>query len=156
MKSVCLTTPEEFRLTPARDPQRLCSACGTVGTTSRIWRCVRGQQPLFAYYCTGCWPSEVGRHRAEIKAEGELRWARIFTDELPTSSSAQCFEESATWFAVLETIQDLEDHLSRAGAPNPKEFLADTAKSIVNQASTLEGPMPDEVANFVRRHGTAA
>lgn len=157
MQRVSLTTPEEFRASPARDPHRACSACGTLGTSSRIWRSASGQQPLIAYYCTGCWPSEVARHRAEMEADGERAWVRMFNDDnRPTSFSAGSFEESETWFAVLETIQGLEEFLSRAGAPNPGELLAEMANYIINQPNTLEGPMPDAVANFVRRHGTVA
>jgi hypothetical protein len=62
--------------------------------------------------------------------------------------------ETATWYGPLDEIRTLPE-LARLGHELSADFLTEMADEFLSRAHNLEGPMPEEVAEFIRIHRTA-
>ena len=122
-----------------RDPAARCDRCGRTGTVARLTR-HDTTPPAVERFCDACWQPR----RAELEP------LRIGTTW-----------EVLSWAFVLESVREIEDGMAEVRASGRctaeelaefPEYLREMAAEIVERAHEIDGPMPPEVAGFVRRH----
>ena len=122
-----------------RDPTARCDRCGRTGTVARLTR-YDSTPPAVERFCDACWQPR----RAELEPLGiGTSWKVL------------------SWAFVLESVREIEDGVAEArssGRSSPaamaefRGYLREMAEGIVARAHEIDGPMPPEVAEFIRRH----
>jgi hypothetical protein len=122
-----------------RDPTARCARCGRTGTVARLTR-HDTSPPGVDQFCDACWQPR----------RAELELLRIGTTW-----------DVRSWAFVLEAVREVDDGVAEARAsrrPTAKElaeltrFLREMAAEILRVAPEIDGPMPADVSEFVRRH----
>jgi hypothetical protein len=124
--------------TDPRDPTARCDRCGTQGTIARAMR--HTEPPLILRYCGPCWPE------AQRELEARQRQEHEELRDTPGWSSS-----SRSWHDVGCFISKIEEFASTRGAPATAQFSA-IAADIREKASEMEGPMPADVEDFLRKY----
>ena len=140
-----------------RDPTALCDRCGTRGTIARAMR--HTEPPLILRYCGPCWPEAQREIEARQREEQEKwraakrewsatrdRGARESSDSPPGWSS-----NSRSWHDVSRFVSKVQAWATIAGAPAAAQ-LAEIVAEIREKASEMDGPMPADVEDFLRKY----
>ena len=141
---------------PLRDTLAHCEACGTRGTVGLAVRFDDANEPFEVHrFCATCWPEQSARYQArwaeEVRVAMEARRADATVTLPPTSTMFG----AATWHGTQAFVRDLEQRMQPSPLP-AREDLERIAAELARLAPTLDGPMPDEVAAFIRRYRATA
>jgi hypothetical protein len=126
--------------TDPRDPSARCDRCGSRGTVARAAR--DGDPPLVLRYCSPCWPAAQeeleARQRDELKRWQETEGASL---EMWTSASRSWYDTRRYLALLTQPVKE--------GPALPSADLATIAADIRAVATEMDGPIPEDVDNFL-------
>lgn len=117
-----------------READGHCARCGVVGTIARTLPAVTSndEEAGVERYCAACWPTA----RADLDARGRAWTSRAWSD-------VQDF------LALIATTAPNDPHRT------PATYAALSAE-LLAMADDMDGPMPAEVASFLRQYDAPA
>ena len=149
--------------TDPRDPTANCDRCGARGTVARAVR--HTAPPLVLRYCGPCWPAAQeeleARQSEELKHWREAQRAsfdvRKHTPGAPASEPPPAAWSSASrsWFDTRRFLALIA--LPTKGGPAPTSSdLAAIAADIRAKAAEMDGPIPQDIEDFLSCDGPPA
>ena len=146
--------------TDPRDPTAICDRCGARGTVARA---VRHTDPaLVLRYCSPCWPAAQeeleARQNEELKHWRETRRASFEMQNHARGASAPP-PPPAAWSSSSRSLFDARRFLAlialpAKGGPAPTSSdLAAIAADIRAKAAEMDGPIPQDIEDFLSSHG---
>ena len=142
---------------PPLDQNASCTECGAIGTVAVVQR---DAEPLTSRYCVTCWQRVRERYwfsLAEFNADVE-RPETVITlfDSADRSRREQVrYAASAVWDDRLILFRQMISSSNDEESPEVRDrnlrWMADT---FVGMESTMFGPMPADIREFVERHAT--
>jgi hypothetical protein len=137
------------------DPEGVCVRCHGFRTVACVT--VSYEKPVSVRYCGPCWLAVRQeftirpRKQADTPSAAEQIRALDRMDRPPTSV------DSRAWIDRIEQVQDMVAHVNETGTTNEAlTALAGFAAGLVAMQDGMDGPMPDEIAAFVRQHSRSA
>lgn len=136
-----------------RNPSGTCDGCGVLGTIALVTRVTTSV--VKTRYCRTCWPGvrvDLERERAQRLAERPRVRLRDRARDGPRLPQQSLSWSSASWDDAREFLE-----LVRKAAPHsetPVDY-AELARDLASRAPDMDGPMPPDLAQFVREHGGA-
>lgn len=142
---------------PALDPSATCAECGVTGTVAFVTRAV---EPRVTQYCRECWTHVRSWAWKPPRRSGDTAAGMIdMFDRVHRRAHEQIRSAgSALW---EDRFMFAEEALAApAGGPdamaNRETALRWWARGLIDHAGEMDGPMPENVAAFVREYGTSA
>jgi hypothetical protein len=118
--------------TDPRDPTANCDRCGARGTVARAVS--HTDPPLVLRYCSPCWPTA----QEELEATQSVAWSTT----------------SRSWFDARRFLALIA--LPMKGGPAPtSSHLAAIAADIRAKAAEMDGPIPQDIEDFLGGYGRA-
>jgi hypothetical protein len=135
-----------------RDSNALCDRCGARGTIARATR--HSDPPLTLRYCGACWP-DVSEELESRQHEEHKQWRPAPLEHPGTAGEPAAPTNwswsSRSWHNTRRFLELIKGPVKGGPPPSAANF-AEIAKEIRDTAQEMDGPMPDDVAEFVARY----